>query len=255
MRKKFLSTMLSLVGATALTVSVSACTSGSSFPEETVQGYFSALSTSTPDEHAAGLQFAAPNSIAAMYLTEQTAHLQAQQDGGTLSAETQEVVIKDDSVYVCYDGYDAEDADIDDYCSEYSNLVFDENGKLVSFDAGGKPLEGRIALGDGTPIEVADIANVTYLSSYVTIGGDLVVVVEIESNTDPLNIISFDATYVATNGRASSSKMSDGPSELKAGRLGNLAVWFPNVGLGGTLELKFLDSEYNDYSVEIPTSQ
>lgn len=49
--------------------------------------------------------------------------------------------------------------------------------------------------------------------------------------------------------------MSDGPMELKSGRVANVAVVFLNVGLGGTLELSFMDAEYNEILVEIPTAK
>lgn len=96
-----------------------------------------------------------------MYVIEQVAHTQALQDGGYLENVKQEVVIEGESVFLCDDGYDDKDADMADFCAEYSNLVFDEKDKIVSFDAGDSPLEGRIALGDSTALPVAEVGSVT----------------------------------------------------------------------------------------------
>lgn len=274
MPKQIFSAGLAVSTALALTLSLSACSGESSaniaiestgapapeesadpFPEDTLVGYFTPLGAAAPAEKATALDFAASGSVAAMYVTEQVAHAQAQQDGGFLVPETEEIVIEEESVLLCTDGHDAEGAEKDDFCSKFSNFVFDENDKIVSFNAGEKPLEGRIALGDGTEVAISDVGTVTYLSSYITIGGHLVVVLEVASNVDPLRIMSYEATYVAENGRPSTATTSEGPLELKSDRLSNVAIAFPNVGLGGTLELDFMDADYNNYSIEIPTSK
>lgn len=255
MPKHILTAGLTTCMAAALTVSLSACSAGNSFPDETVQGYFAPLGAYAPAEKKAASEFAATDSMAAMYAVEQIAHAQARQDGGTLDAVGQELVIEGDSVFLCVEGFDAKDASKDEYCAEYSNLSFDENDKIVSFDVGGKPLEGRLALGDSPAVPIAKVGSVKYLSSYVTLAGELVVIVEVTSNSDPLMIASYEATYLAEDGRPSAVKISDAPNELKSGRVANVALSFPNVGLGGTLELKFMDADYNNYSVEIPTAK
>ncbi|GAA1626129.1 hypothetical protein [Leucobacter chromiireducens] len=255
MSNRFLSAGLAVGAAVTMALGLSACSGGSPFPEEALQGYFAPLGEVGPADKSSSLEFAAPGSPAAMYATEQIAHAQAQQDGGSLGVESQETVIESESVFLCADGYDAEGAEKADFCYEYSNIVLDEDDKVVSFDADGKPLEGRIAVGDGTSVSVADVGSVTYVSSYETIGGELVVVVEIASNVDPLTIRSYEATYVTDDGRPTSAKTTDGPIELKSDRVANVAVWFPNVGLGGTLELQFMDAEYNNFEVEIPTAK
>lgn len=255
MPNRILTAGLAACMATALTFSLSACSGGNSFPKETVQGFFTPLGAAAPAEKKVAVESAAADSIAAMYAEEQVAHAQAQQDGGTLDAVGKEVVVEGESVFLCAEGHDAKDASKEEYCSEYSNLVFDEQDKIVSFDVGGKPLDGRLALGDGSSVPIAKVGSVTHLSSYVTIAGYLVVVVEVASNADPLMISSYEATYLAEDGRPSSVTFSDAPNELKSGRVANVALSFPNVGLGGTLELKFMDENYNNYSVEVPTAK
>ncbi|NLA64885.1 MAG: hypothetical protein GX862_02920, partial [Leucobacter sp.] len=176
-----------------LVLALSGCAFANSVPKETLEGYFGAIATQDPESKLAAQAFAVPGSLADAYAIEQSAHTQAQLDGGVLSTETNEIVVEAERVLLCEPLAESvkKELDVEDYCSVYENFEFQDD-KLVSFNAGPKPLEGRLTLGDSTVIDIGDIGSVEMLASYITIRGDLVVVAEVVSNTDTLRL-PYDA--------------------------------------------------------------
>jgi hypothetical protein len=229
-----------------------ACSNGPSYPKETAEAYFGAIASRDPEATISAAEYAKPGSDAEAYAIEQAAHTQAMLDGGTLGNTPQEVVLEADEVQLCVAGYDEPGVDRADYCSIYSELVF-EGEKLVTFDAGGEPLEGRIALGDEQITPIGSIGSAEYLASYITIAGELVVVMEISSSIDTLGL-PYNAAYIAPNGRQVEVSFVDGPTELRQGRVGNVAYSFAGAAFGGELELEFYDADFNEIVITVPTT-
>lgn len=240
-----------LSAALGLVVGLTACSTGPSYSKEVVEGYFSAINAVDPAAVLVAQEFAEPGSNADAYAIEQSANKQAQLDGGSLNKTESVVVYEQDQVLLCIDGYEDLEVDPEDFCATYNNFVF-EDDKLVDFSAGGKPLQGRLALGNGDVTPIADIGTARYISSYITIAGDLVVVVEMTSTTAELSL-PWDATYLGTNGRQVAVSFTEGPSELAPGRMGNVAYSFSGASFGGALELKFFDLDYNEVLISIQT--
>lgn len=246
-----ISRLVAIVASAGLLLGLSAC-STEQYPKEVVENYLTAINAVDPADKLNAQKYAVPGSDAEMYAIEQSAVTQAQLDGGTLDQTESELVFESDAVLLCVAGYDDPDVERDDFCSRYSNFTV-KGDKLVTFDAGDKPLRGRIVLGSGESTPIGSVGSVKYLSSYYTIAGALMVAVEVTSNTEILNL-PYDATYVAPNGRQVEVSMTDGPSELKSGRTGNVAYAFTGAKFGGTLELVFTDADWNEYPVSIPTT-
>lgn len=246
-----LSRYVAVAAAAGLVFGLSACSPGTAYPKELVENYLTAINSGEPELILAAEKYAVEGSDAQAYAIEQSAATQAQLDGGTLDQTEMELVLEPDVARLCLPGYDEPEADLDLMCSNYSNFeVKDE--KLVTFDAGDKPLEGRIALGSDESTPIGSAGSLRYLASYFTIAEQLMVIVEVTSNTDLLNL-PYDAIYVAPNGRQVEVSMTEGPSELKNGRTGNVAYAFTGAKFGGTLELVFADDDWNEYPVTVAT--
>ncbi|MDH6277616.1 hypothetical protein M2118_000579 [Aurantimicrobium minutum] len=249
MTKRF----VALFAILGLVTGLSACSTGPSYPKEVVEGYFSAINENDPAAVLAAQEFAAQGSNADAYVIEQSAHKQAQLDGGSLDQTKTVTVFEQDKVLLCVEGYDEPEVKKDDFCATYTDLIF-KDGKLSDFSAGGKSLNGRLALGSGELTPIGEIGTARYISSYITIAGDLVIVVEITSTAGDLSL-PWDATYLGTNGRQVSVSFTDGPGELAAGRVGNVAYNFIGASFGGALELKFYDADYNEIPISIQTQK
>lgn len=243
--------LLAAGSSVALVLVLAACSTGPSYSKEVLEDYFSAIASTSPEDQLEAQKVAVPGSNADAYAIEQSAHSQAQMDGGTLRRDKQEVLYESDEVLLCAPGFEDPDVDRDDFCISFSNFEF-EDEKLLNFNAGSEPLDGRIALGDGTTVPIADLGSAKHLTSYVTIGGDLVVTIEVTSNANTLRL-PYSAAYLSPNGRQAEVSFIDGPSELKEGRIGNAAYWFSGAAFGGTLELSFDDENWNPVAIEIPT--
>lgn len=249
MTKRF----VALTAIIGLVAGLSACSTGPSYSKEVVEGYFSAINEIDPGAVLTAQEFAEPGSNADAYAIEQSANKQAQLDGGSLDKTESVVVYEQDQVLLCVEGYEDLEIDPEEICATYTDFVIKDE-KLVDFSAGGKPLQGRLALGNGDLTPIGDIGTARYISSYITIAGDLVIVVEINSTSGDLSL-PWDATYLGTNGRQVAVSFTEGPGELAAGRVGNVAYNFSGASFGGTLELNFMDADYNDVPISIQTQK
>lgn len=236
-----------------LAATLTACSTGPTYSKEVVEGYFSAINEINPADVLAAQAFAEPGSNADAYAIEQSANKQALLDGGALDQTESVVLYEQDQVLLCMKGYDEPEMDRENFCSTYSDFSIKDD-KLVDFSAGGKPLKGRLALGNGDITAIGEIGTARYISSYITIAGDLVIILEVTSNTTELSL-PYDATYLATNGRQVEVTATDGPSDLGSGRTGNVAYIFSGASFGGTLELKFNDADWNEVPISIPTQK
>jgi hypothetical protein len=246
------SRLFATIAVGTLVLGLTACSSGTTYPKDAAEGYFSAIAAINPEDTLAATEFAVPGSNAEAYAIEQAANKQAQMDGGNLDQTKSELIFKSDMVIICPEGIDLKDPEQVEMCPSFSNLEFDGD-KLVSFDAGGSPLEGRLVLGDGADIPIGDFGTAKYISSYVSMTGNLVIILEITSNTSELTASTYDSIYLSATGRQVELSSWDGPDSLKQGRTGNVAYVFSGAEIGGNLEASFHDADYNDVTISIPT--
>lgn len=213
--------------------------------------YFGKHALARPEEKEEALAFAASGSDAEMYILQQSQATQAQLDGGSFDASSNDILFEGDVILACRGDYMKPDINRDNYCSEYSNFEF-EADKLSTFFAGTSSLDGRLGLGAGEAIDIGNFGTITLLSSYVTIAGDLWVTAEVSSSTELLNISGWDSAYLGANGRQVASSGTWGPSELREGRVGNVAYTFAGAARGGEIELRFTNQNWREVSLSIP---
>lgn len=236
--------------ASAIGAGLSGCSS-TSYSKESVAPYFSAMASNQPSQIAAAKSSVAPGSNAEAYLIYYGAAKQAELDGGQLSKEVTEVVYEPNGISLCPEGYKAAGLDKSKVCASYTNLKF-VDGKVSDFNAGDKPLEGRIFLGNGKAYPIGTAGTVRLIASYFTIAGDLAIVTEITSATTELHI-PYNATYLAPNGRQVKVSREEGVDDLKNGRTGNVAYYFSGAEIGGMLELPFTNANWEEFVVSLPT--
>jgi hypothetical protein len=243
------SRLITSITVGALVLGLSACSPGTSYPQDAAEAYFSGIFAVSPEDTLAAKQFAVPGSNAEAYAIEQAALKQAMMDGGNLDQTKVNLVLKSDQVFGCPEGVDLEDPEQTELCPSFSNLEFDGD-KLVNFDAGDSSLDGRIAVGDGTEIPIGSIGTAKYIAAYVNMAGDLTIILEVTSNTSELSR-NYDSIYLSASGRQVELSSWEGPDSLKEGRTGNVAFLFSGAEIGGSLEASFYDADYNDVIISI----
>lgn len=221
-----------------------------------IQSYFDAVDQSKPQDIIQGREFAAEGSNADKYAIEQAAFAQAELDAGDLDIVESHFTLYGDEGFMCpieladLSRIEMQDAVLAGECVSYSGFQF-EGGKLSNFNAGTSSLDGRIEVGDGTALAIGDWGRVQHLASYVTMIGDLIVVFEVSSMTDGLQM-PWDATLLLDNGRVMESSYTIGVSELDADRITNIAFLFQAADLGGKVEMVFTDDDWNEKEMAIP---
>lgn len=213
--------------------------------------YFSRHALAHPEGRLAATDFAGPGSNAEAYAIQQSQGAQARLDGGSFDSTGNELVWNEDGVYHCRPSYKNPDVLFEDACSPFSDFSFEGN-RLVDFNAGPLPLEGRILVQEGEVLDIGDIGTFELLSAYVSIGGNLVITGEVVSTTEELTIDDWQSVYLIGDGRQIGNSGSWGPSKLKDGRRGYLSLIFSGATIGGDVEVNFYDEDYNDVLLTIP---
>jgi hypothetical protein len=242
-------------------LSLSACSpseGGADAPTETldsksiIEGYFSAVLSPSPNDIRGALVFSSAGSNAEAYAIYMSSYKQANQDGGLELDDSSETIFEGDMVLSCTPGFDEPDVDRDDYCVSFSNFEF-EGDKLSNFHAGESSLEDRIVLGSEEFTAIEGVGEARLVAAYETISKDLAIVLELKSAMDDLSVPSYDAIYLTSEGRQTEVNSVEGPSSLKRDRVANVLYFFTDADIGGTLELEFFDTDYNDVFVSFPT--
>lgn len=213
-----------------------------------IEKYFKAISNEDPDEMAQVEQHAAPGSVAAAYLQEQTDAVNAQIDGGGSVGNTE--FSKVDGGYKnC-----ATDENGNDACVTWSGFESDA-GKLAKFKINDIDISDRISVGDGSKKAAGSLATVEFLSAYKSVqSGYLFVNLKITTKADKINIDSYGATYRGTDKRQLTAVSAAGPTELGADSTATVSVIFKAAKAGGTIQFDIADENYNkEATVSIKT--
>jgi hypothetical protein len=199
--------------------------------------YFAALA----DPEAAGVAGAGaalPGSDAAIFM----AHQAATRDLLGLPASR--------TLGVATTGFDVCEADR--ACVTYSAIVSDPaSGQVTTFSIDGVPLTGRI-VGAG-PAADRDGVTARVGSAYRSISGDLLVLVEVDNNTDvSVEPFGFAAVFQTLDtGEGVEATGAWGAGVVAAGDTGYLLVRFASTELGGRLRFSGVRSDGLDVSFEL----
>lgn len=210
------------------------------------ESYFASLAR-LPEVEPGAPPAAVPGSDAAIFAHHQAA---ARRLLGLVTPRTAEAAL--DGFLVC---------EVDGGCSTYSGVVTEPaSGRLTSFSVDGSPLTGRIA-GSG-PAADRDGIVVRVTSAYVSVGGDLFVVLDV-ANTSAFGVELFGFAAVLqptgsngpTAGASTEAAGAWGAATIDADSTGEMMLVFSASSLGGQFQLSGLRDDGLDlaFDVVVPT--
>ena len=130
-------------------------------------------------------------------------------------------------------------------CAVVGDFKGTHPGKIVDFTVAGKPLKGRLTVGDGQKVRAGGGAF-TFLTAYETITSDeLDVTVKMESGEKSLSPTIHSATYRGPDGKQRTATDALGPSDLDADSTSVASFSFEGVEPGGKVTLKGCVEECN----------
>lgn len=249
-----------LVAAVLVVGGASACSGGDDTPPTTIsptttaapvlevsavpltESYFSSLAQ-LPDIDPGAPVGAVPGSDAAIFAQHQAS---ARNLLGLVSARSTEPAL--DGFLVC---------EVDGRCSTYSGVVTEpSSGRLTSFSVDGSPLTGRIA-GSG-PAADRDGIVVRVDSAYVTVTGDLFVVLDVANTSEfAVELFGFAAVLQPTGSSGQSAGATTeaagawGVAKIDADSTGELLLVFPSSSLDGVVKLSGLRDDGLDVAFEV----
>lgn len=211
--------------------------------------FFDAIAASDPEKMQAVKSLAAPGSIAAAYLQEQSDASNALIDAGfgnDIGSTAKEV---DGGYKNCSDPADPTN------CVTWADFE-SANGKLAKFTINGTDISDRIAVGDGSNQDAGGLATVEFLSAYKSVQSDQIFVnVKVTSHTQKINLGAYTATYRGDDKRQSTATDASAPTELDADSTAYVSMIFKASKLGGIAKLAISDESYNvEQEVAIKTS-
>lgn len=202
--------------------------------------YFSSLAQLPEIEPGAPVA-AVPGSDASIFAHHQAA---ARRLLGLATPRTTEAAL--DGFVVC---------EADGGCSTYSGVVTEPaSGRLTSFSVDGLPLTGRIA-GSG-PAADRDGIVVRVTSAYVSVGGDLFVVLDVANTSEfGVELFGFAAVLQPTgsSGPTASTEAAGawGAATIDADSTGEMLLVFPASSLGGQFQLSGLRDDGLDLAFDV----
>jgi hypothetical protein len=198
--------------------------------DKQVQAYFDDIATQTVDSLRSAIHLAAPGSPAATYATYLEASTQAAQDGGQAIDPTRRTAERTESGYRFCQGSASKRV-----CFDYTGISR-SRGLVSDFAINGKPVSGRLALGDDSRRPFADLSATAGLVAALeaTANGKLLVVVSITaSGAEALEDVQ--GTYQPPQGGQVASSMTLGRPRLEPGSTANYLFAFSGARIGGTV--------------------
>jgi hypothetical protein len=174
---------------------------------------------------------AAPGSLAAAYARAQTDMRLSDLDSGVEPVDPQTVTQKGTAYEVCPVGTETE------ACLIYDDFEVNAAGQLANFTIGGKPIAGRLAVGNGSAV-TNRAGRFTFLSSYLTQSGYLAANVEIAAGKKAIDTFGT-AVYRAPDGRQRQATDYVGPDGIEANSRANVSFYFKGpIKTGGTMTIE-----------------
>ena len=215
--------------------------------DEAIEPYVDAIASQDATQQRDAAKAAMHGSLAAAYATHQANVAEAALDGGYEVSSPGDVTDQGDGFKACYTD------DEGSPCYVYDAFKLSPAGKVASFTIDGKPLAGRLVVGDGAA-KTSALGNVTLLSAYTTQTGALSVATKIRTKGEPIYIHDAAARYRAPDGRQRGQNMLTGPSEIGSDSTALVVFSFQGpIGFGGamTVELNQKDNETDPASLTL----
>lgn len=203
--------------------------------EQDFTAYFDGIASLKISDLEEAIELAAPGSLAEAYATYQKGLTQSAIDGGTPFQDTVSSVKEVDGGYeYCVTGATSQ-------CFTNTEITA-KDGKIASFSINGKPLKGRLQIGNGKATAVSGLdAKATFIAAYEATSGDTLVVIFSMKTGPSTSMSGIQGSYRSPEGRQSSAGMMNGPFELGRDSLANYALYFPNADLGGDITVSMWD--------------
>ena len=147
--------------------------------------------------------------------------------------------------------YESEDAP-EQQCYEYGDFRVNKNGELASFTIDGKPLKGRLTVGNGKPT-VTPLADFLFDTAYITQDGSLAVSGRIRTKSAEV-FIEAGSNYRAPGGRVRAMSSSSGLSQFPARSRSAFTAFFNGpIKFGGEMQLIFVEDggSYSEASATV----
>ena len=164
-----------------------------------------------PDAVREALATTAAGSLANAYVLHRSYVAEAGRDSGLPAADSEISELPGGRYKLCDDPAD------ETTCTVLGDFKADSTGKVVAFTVDGKPLQGRLTVGDGQEVKAGG-GKFTFLTAYQAIPSDsLFVAVRMESGKKSLSPDVSLATYRSPDGTVRGATDAMGPTRLDAG--------------------------------------
>ena len=214
-------------------------------PAADVEAYFAAVASYDPDRLTEALADTEPGSIAADYAGYLAALSRAAIAGGD-PVPGAEIHATADGFKACGGTGGPQD------CVEWADFE-GHGGKLTGFTINGESLDGRLVAGDGTNVPAGDLAGVRLAFAYQSVqSGDLFVVVDVDAAED-VTIRSEGAVYRLADGTPVHTSRYVGPTGTPADTQATVVLVFPQVAVGGRVDLDLVTADQRSETVELTT--
>ena len=185
-----------------------------------------------PDAIREAMKFTAADSVANAYLLHRSYLAEAGLDGGSAYSDSEVTELSGGEYKVC------DDPTNEKTCAVLGDFKADASGKIVDFTVAGKPLKGRLTVGNGQKVKAGGGAF-TFLTAYKTITSNaLDVTVKMESGGKALSPNIYSATYRGPDGKQRTATDAVGPTELDADSNSVASFSFKGVKPGGKVTLE-----------------
>jgi hypothetical protein len=137
-------------------------------------------------------------------------------------------------------------------CIKYDQFVIDKaTRRLAEFSIDGRPLAGRIVLGNGQKASSLGV-SVSLVSGYLTAADQTAVVYDVQNGTNASAAVS-DPAYLTAGGRQFDPIATGGASDVQPGATGTAVAYFDVAELGGMLVANGYTNGFSDeWTVKVP---
>lgn len=214
-----------------------------------IRRFFEAIAAYDPDKMKSVRTLAAPGSLAAAYLQEQSDASNALIDAGSGDDDGSNLNKVDGGYENCSDPSDPKN------CVTWANFESVE-GKLAKFTINDTDISDRITVGDGSKQKAGDLATIEFLSAYKSVQSDQIFVnVRVTSNKQKIDLNAYSATYRGKDKRQSTATDATAPTELDADSTAYISMIFKASKVGGVAKLTVSDENFDaEQEVAIKTS-
>lgn len=203
---------------------------GTSPADKALRTYFDDIATQTVPSLRDAVQHAAPGSPAAAYATYLQVSTQAAKDGGQPIDPKRKTADRTAAGFRFCQG-----SETDHVCYDFAKIAR-THGLVSDFSVNGKPISGRLAVGNGGQLPFAGVdAKAAFVAAYrTTATGKLFVVVRITTGGGT-TLGRVDASYRSPSHAESASTTTLGRPRLAPGSSGYFLFAFPGATVGGTI--------------------